>query len=132
MDESSNLSLLMIASAVTNAGGLLIYRQKQGREKGERADSRWPGQEGRLYPGLCSKPAGFMLPSVTPSPKYSQVVMAMNLKDEHTEHRTPFFFFSTQTTDSGYAVCPNKHPEIIFLGTDEVRVPSSSTKASIE
>lgn len=42
-----------------------------------------------------------MLPSVTPSPKYSQVVMAMNLKDEHTEHRTPFFFFhpKPQTLD---------------------------------
>lgn len=40
-----------------------------------------------------------MLPSVTPSLKYSQVLMAMNLKDEHTEHRTQFLHHKPQTLD---------------------------------
>lgn len=62
------------------------------------------------------------------SPKYSQVLMAVDLKDEHKERRAPFLQLKPQTLDMLSA--KNKHPGIIFLGTDEVWVLSSSIETS--
>lgn len=54
-----------------------------------------------------------MLPSVTLSPKYSQVLMAMDLKDEHKEHRAPFLQLKPQTLDILSA--QTSIPESFFL-----------------
>lgn len=40
-----------------------------------------------------------MLPSVTLSPKCSQVLMAMDLKDEHKEHGAPLLQLEPQILD---------------------------------
>lgn len=69
-----------------------------------------------------------MLPSVTLSPKSSQVLMALDLKDEHKEHGAPLLQAKPQILD----MLSTKHASWnhFFLGTDEVWILSSSTEAS--
>lgn len=53
-----------------------------------------------------------MLPSVTLSPKSSQVLMALDLKDEHKEHGAPLLQAKPQILDM---LSANMHPGIIFF-----------------
>lgn len=125
--EGSSLYSLIISFVVTNTEASWFISTKEGRS-GEELISIGQYRNIQWTLGCVQSKQDLFSLLVIPGTKYSQVVMAMNLNDEHKEHKKPIF---QPNYALWYTICSTKQLwKWIFFCNNSVGILSSFIKVS--